>query len=245
MERLAVCIDPAEEGIAIGGLGGCGKGDGALVRNVRHRLIGRLADHEGDRMHRCDPLGINGDILRGHGLAGEDILLFTCRISIPTGKNIAFLALGRVGQLIVPGIGDGGLELVGLLVYLFAVVHIDHVEAAAVVVEFGAVVLMANFRALSFIENVAGDGVLVLFGYRRTTACTRVGVIPCVFAVQTLKIVFGFGPALVGHIERSTIRRHRLDVGLVGVSTLGSFPGAARPLLGDVSAVFGGDALGG
>lgn len=127
----------------LGGLGGCGKGDGALVRNVRHRLIGRLADHEGDRMHRCVPLGINGDILRGHGLAGEDILLFTCRISIPTGKLISFFACGSSSGLIVSSIRDGSLKFVGdCLIILSAGVHIHNVVAVAGVVELGVIIFV-------------------------------------------------------------------------------------------------------
>ena len=245
LERLAVSIDPAEEVLALGGIGGCGKGDGALVRNVRHRLIGRLADHEGDRMHRRGPVGVYGDVLRGHGLAGEDERLRARGVSVPAGEDIRCVdALGS-RRRVASGIGDGGLERVRLRVHRLAVVHIDHAVVVAGVVEFGAVVVIANFRTLVFIEGIAGNGVLILFGYRRTTACTRVGVIEYVVAVQTLKIVMGFCTSLFGLIELKTIQRHGPDVGLVGASVLGSSPGAARPLIANVSAVFGGDAFGG
>ena len=241
LEWLAVSIDPAEEVLTIGGRGGCGKGDGALVRNVRHRLIGRLADHEGDLMHRRGPVGVNGDVLRGHGLAVEDERLRARGVSVPAVEDIRCVdALGS-RRRVASGIGDGGLERVRLRVYLFAVVYIDHVEAAAVVVEFGAVVPVADFRTLAVVEGIAGDGVLVLFAYRRITACTRVGMIQHIVTVQILKIVFCFCVSLIGLIERITTQRHGPDVGLEGASTRGRCPDTARPLIADVSAVLGGD----
>ena len=245
LEGLAVFIDPAEEVLALGGRGRCGKGDGSIVRNVSHRLIGLTVNLEGDLMHRRGPVGVNGDVLRGHGLAVEDERLRARGVGVPAGEDIRCVdALGS-RRRVASGIGDGGLELVRLLFLRLAVVHIDHVEAAAVVVEFGAVVPVADFRTLAVVEGIAGDGVLVLFAYRRITACTRVGMIQHIVTVQILKIVFGFCASLVGIIEIKTIRRHGPDVGLAGASTRGSCPATTRPLIADASAVFGGDAFGG
>ena len=245
LEGLVVFIDPAEEVLALGGRGRWGKGDGSIVRNVSHRLIGLTVNLEGDLMHRRGPVGVNGDVLRGHGLAVEVVELRARGVGVPAGEDIRCVdALGS-RRRVASGIGDGGLELVRLLFLRLAVVHIDHVEAAAVVVEFGAVVPVADFRTLAVVEGIAGDGVLVLFAYRRITACTRVGMIQHIVTVQILKIVFGFCASLVGIIEIKTIRRHGPDVGLAGASTRGSCPATTRPLIADASAVFGGDAFGG
>ena len=180
-ERLAVFIDPAEEVLARGGRGRCEKGDGSIVRNASHRFIGRLADHEGDLMHRRGPMGVNGDVLRGHGLAVEVIELRARGVGIPAGEDIRCVdALGS-RRRVASGIGDGGLERVRLRVHRLAVVHIDHVVPVAGVVEFGAVVLLANFRTYLLIEGIAGDVVLVLFGYFVTR--TGAGILVVLFVV--------------------------------------------------------------
>ena len=258
LERLAVFIDPAEEVLAIGGRGGWGKGDGSIVRNVLHRLIGLTVNLEGDLMHRRGPMGVNGDVLRGHGLVGEVIGLRARGVGIPAVEDIRCVdALGS-RRRVASGIGDGGPELVRLLVYLFAVVHIDHVVVVAVVVEFGVVVVGFELRTYLRIEGIAGDGVLVL-----CTDCvirTWAGILvvrSVVFAAnegsglagEHLYIVISSFTATsgLGTIEGSAAQGHRFDVDLIWLATRVCLPSAAavngRPLIADESAVLGGDGL--
>ena len=145
VEGLAVLIGPAEEVLARGGRGVFGKGDSALVRNLACCIF-LTFDLEGDRMHRRDPLGINGDILRRHGLAGEDILLFTCRISIPTGKLISFFACGSSRR--VAYIADILLIFFPDCVNGLTVVNEDDIIAVAGVVEFGIVIRLTVVSAM-------------------------------------------------------------------------------------------------
>ena len=225
--------------------------------DVHHRLIGRLADHEGDLMHRRGPVGVNGDVLRGHGLAVEVIELRARGVGVPAGEDIRCVdALGS-RRRVASGFGDGGLERVRLRVHRLAVVHKDHVVVVAGVVEFGVVVLLANFRTYRRIEGIAGDVVLVLFG--DTVTRTWAGILVVLFVVfaanegsaaftgEHLYIVISSFAARssLGTVEGSAAQGHRFDVDLIWLATRVCLPSAAavngRPLIADESAVLGGD----
>ena len=239
VEGLAVLIDPAEEVLARGGLGVFGKGDGALVRNFAC-LIVLTINLEGDRMHRRNPLGVNDDVLRGHGLAVEVIGLRACGVSVPAREDVAFLARGRGGQLIVPSIGDGGLELVRLRLLRIAVVHIDHVVAIAVVVEFGVVVSIAIFSAIFQITGKTGNIVAVFIRYPAATG-SSICMVQLIFAVKSFRVIIGFAISVSGLVEFFAVQRHGLKVELIGSSARRDCPHTARPLIADESAVLGGD----
>ena len=115
------------------------------------------------------PLGINGDVLRRHGLV-EIIGRFTCRISIPTGENVTFFAFGHSGRLIVSSVSDGDLEFVGdgvlIIIALSAGVHIHNVVAVAGIVEFGIIISVftgPSSIGLKCFEIEASDRILVFF----------------------------------------------------------------------------------
>ena len=265
VERLAVFIDPAEELLALGGRGGCGKGDGGLVRNVLFHIMLLTVGHEGDLMHRRGPVGVNGDVLRGHGLAVEDERLRARGVSVPAGEVIRCVdALGS-RRRVASGIGDGGLELVRLLFHRLAIVHIDHVAAIAVVVEFGVVVIVlppASTLGSIFVKRETGDVIIVFLRDLKVRSHRGIFVVKLVvLAIIFLYvfIIFMAGEnlhiiisslcyrACLGTIEVSTTQRHRLDTGLTGRAVRLYFPSATavngRPLIADVSAVLGGDGL--
>ena len=208
-------------------------------------------------MHRRDPLGVNDDVLRGHGLAGEDKLLRARGVGVPALEDIAFLAHGRGGSDLAVQILEA-LLIFFVERFLYLAVLKGELVLVAVVVEFGVFVLCTNLRTYTCIEGIAGDGVPVLFSDFAGTN-TGAGILVVLFVVfaanegsaafagEHLYIVISSFTAIsgLGTIEIGTAERHRLDVDLSGRAVLLYFPSAAavngRPLVADVSIVFGSD----
>ena len=225
VERRAVFISPAEEGIAFSerdvASGHRVLADRAAQRNILESLeCGFLVDIiDRHRKGGSFPLGINGDVLRGHGLAGEDILLFTCRISIPTDKNIAFLAFGHSSGLIVSSIRDESLKFVGLFLCFNTVAHIYDVIAVAGVVEFCTVVQIIVVSTMRVSET--GNVVLVFLTNIGPATRTGVAVVELVIAarkrfyivVSSFTTITGFRP-----IECSATQGHCINIDLIGVA---------------------------
>ena len=249
VEGSAACGDPAQELIALSG------GVSRNLRRIHHSPVGDIfhgADDghivlivEGDGMDRSRPLGIHGDVLRRHGLAGEIVRDGSLGVEIPAVEGIAFLAGRRLAaaQRIAPGRGNVGLILEGLGIDRSAVADVDHIVAVAVIVEPGAVIVISVFRTPPGVAGEAGDGVAVFLCDRGTAAGTCICVIQNVVAVQILQIVISrAGTLAILLVEAGTAQGHHVDVGLENSAVGGDLPGTTGPLGADIGTVLGGDA---
>ena len=119
----------------------------------RHRQINGCSDLGGR------PLGIEGDVLGGHGLAIElEGFALTGLVIIPTSKLVTRRHTVRPGGFIAY-IAQGLLVLHGLRLFRSAVVDEDNVVAVAGVVEFGVIIPSAVLRSL-FVGK-SGNGIFV------------------------------------------------------------------------------------
>ena len=253
VEGLAALIGPAEE-VTLGRRGFFGEGDGALVRNFAFYIV-LTFDLKGDRMHRRDPLGVNDDVLRGHGAIEVESIALAQLVAIPAREGVAFLARGRGGSDRTVQSAEALLIFFGVRV-LYLTVLKGKLVVVAGVVECGAVVLFIDFRTFRRIEGKAGDVVLVLFSDFVTRTWAGILVVQFVaraggritgLAGEHLYIVISSFAAFsgLGAVEIVAVQRHCFDVDLIGAAVRRCSPSGAaiirRPLLGDVSAVFGGD----
>ena len=213
------------------------------------------------RIGRSHPLGVDGDILGGHSLAGEDIGgAFAQFVVVPGDEPIALFACGCSGGG-VGHIGDIRLVLLGHgVLHITAVNKLDLV-AVAVVVELSAVVSTSVLRTVDFISGKAGDVIEVLIpGNVGAAHHYRIGMMQRIcfssnhlgsgLALQNLNIVAGAGGTAAfaaGYIEVAAAKRHHIDTCLVGTVTasfsrpVSTAVVAGRPLIADVSAVLGSD----
>ena len=204
---------------------------------------------------RLVPLGVDGHALRGHGLAGEDKLISAFRRVIPAGKNVAFLASGRVGigELVVARVRDALLiQVVGYL-RLRAAVDVNNVIAITIIVEFGTRIPVSVLRA---VLHVAGEtGHLIPFFIRNgTVAITSIRVIQPIslaaygfcttFAGKNLYIIVSFTVATRLAVEILASNGHSIEVRLRRIIViLGNIPERTRrPLGSDVCTVLGSNA---
>ena len=119
----------------------------------RHRQINGCSDLGGR------PLGIESDVLGGHGLAIElEGLALTGLVIIPTSKLVTRRHTGRPGGFIAHA-AQRLLVLHGLRLFRSAVVDEDNVVAVAGVVEFGVIIPSAVLRSL-FVGK-SGNGIFV------------------------------------------------------------------------------------
>ena len=131
------------------------------VRDVRDLVQLGCILPESHGMDRSDPPGVEGNVLRRHGLAGEDILLALAQlVVVPAVEDIVFLAFGRGGGC-VGFLGDIRSELDGLSLYPLAAADENEVIAVAVIIELRAVVPIVVFRTQAFIAHKAGDRIAV------------------------------------------------------------------------------------
>ena len=119
----------------------------------RHRQINGCSDLGGR------PLGIEGDVLGGHGLAIElEGLALTGLVIIPTSELVTRRHTVRPGGFIAHA-AQRLLVLHGLRLFRSAVVDEDNVVAVAGVVEFGVIIPSAVLRSL-FVGK-SGNGIFV------------------------------------------------------------------------------------
>ena len=218
-----------------------------------------LAAHRYRQINGCSdlggrPLGIEGDVLGGHGLAIElEGLALTGLVIIPTSKLVTRRHTVRPGGFIAHA-AQRLLVLHRLLLFRSAVVDEDNVVAVAGVVEFGVIIPSAVLRSL-FVGK-SGYGIFVFLcnripGSRRNIAvvflvsdtmvcCTSLSrehlyVIVCCFA----------SPVLIRPIVAAATYGHNIDVTLICRTILSSTPRAAavnlRPLVRDVCTVLCGN----
>ena len=169
------------------------------------------------------PLRVDGHVLRGHGLAGEDKLISAFRRVIPAGKNVAFLASGRSGvvELIVARVRDALLVQVGGHLSLRAAVDVNNVIAITIIVEFGTRIPSSVLRA---VLHVAGEtSHLIPFFIRNGTAgITSIRVIQLIslpaygfcttFAGKNLYIIVSFTVATRLAVEILASNGHSIEV---------------------------------
>ena len=210
----------------------------------RHRQINGCSDLGGR------PLGIEGDVLGGHGLAIElEGLALTGLVIIPTSKLVTRRHVGRTGGLIVHTVKR--LLIFQKLGLLFgALVDEDDAVAVAGVVELG---IDIGFTVLgtTFVGET-GNGILILVGNLQPSSiigrtirmvenislsrCTR----QCLYIVVCINRTGSDQWA----VKICTSDGHRVNIGLPGA--IGKFlintPSATAvdcwPLLRDIGTVF-------
>ena len=236
-------------------------GDGiTLLDNNLANLVVVLIIHR-YRVGGSHPLGVQGNVVGGHGLAGEDEgVTGALLVGVPTVKDVVRLFTGEsLGGVI--NIRDGLLELLGDSMLIRAIAHKHDVVAVAGVIELGLVVVVLTPAPAPLcrkrLEGKTGDGVLVLVS--DTIACAGRGVAVMQLIVQIARarrsgltrqdfhIVVGClgTPAAPGAVEACTVQRHRVDITLIRGAIICCGPGIAAivsgPLVANVGAVLGGD----
>ena len=262
VERRAVLQRPAVELLIFSD--GHGRsilfGDRRAVRdvfNLFQRAFGCRIKPEGHGMDRGDPLGMEGDVLRRHGLAGEVIRsAHALLVVVPAAEDVAVHARGRGGRYKVCVAGNGCSVLVVRGLYLFAAADENEVIAVAGVVELRVVIRSTVFG--SFLIGKTGNIILIIL--RDIIPCSGAGILVMkfiidpilglhsVFAGKDLYIVVGSLTAISGQgsIEACTAQRHGLDVDLICAAVIRGCPCTApivgRPFVADIRAILCGDA---
>ena len=257
-EGRAVLLHPTQEGLAFRQLevGYDITADGAVLGNLVKGIV-NAAIHiiHRYRVGGSHPLGVQGDGLGGHGLAGKLIGIALAQlVVVPTGKDI--IRHARRGSGRVAGIRDGLLELPGNGLLLSTIVHEHDVIAVAGVIELGTIIRLAVPGAQGYITGKAGDGILIFLGDSISGAGR--GVVMVFFVGDTIEVRSGFTgqnfhivvgclgtPAAPGAVEACTVQRHRVDITLIRGAIISCCPGIAAtvsgPLVADGGAVLGGD----
>ena len=255
-EGRAVLLHPTQEGLAFRQLevGYDITADGAVLGNLVKGIV-NAAIHiiHRYRVGGSHPLGVQGDGLGGHGLAGKLIGIALAQlVVVPTGKDITFLAHRGSGRVV--DIRDGLLELPGNGLLLSTIVHEHDVIAVAGVIEFGPVVITTIPG--SVLVSEARDGILVFLC--DGIALAGRGVLMMQLIVDTTMICSGFTRqdfhivvsrlvtvASLGAVEVCAAQRHGVNVSLVSVTVFRGSPRTAAihggPLVRNVGAVFGFD----
>ena len=215
----------------------------------RHRQINGCSDLRGR------PLGIEGDVLGGHGLAIEyEGIAFTGLVIIPTSKLVTRRHTGRTGGRMIHAV-QRLLELQRLGILCVAFVDEDDVVAVAGIVELSVIVTL--FIIGSFFIGETSNVILIFLcdtipgSWRSITMVQLVGnsalanrtslsrenlyIIVCCFA----------SPVLIRPIVAAASYGHNIDVTLICRTILSSTPRAAavnlRPLVRDVCTVLCGN----
>ena len=215
----------------------------------RHRQINGCSDLGGR------PLGIEGDVLGGHGLAIElEGLALTGLVIIPTSKLVTRRHTVRPGGFIAY-IAQGLLILQRQRPFRGAIVDEDNVVAVAGVVEFGVVIIAA--KAGSFFIGKTGDRISIFLCDNISPARRGIAMVQLVgnsalvdrtsLSRENLCIVVcRFASAvLIRPIVAAATYGHNIDVTLICRTILSSTPRAAavnlRPLVRDVCTVLCGN----
>ena len=225
---------------------------GGAVRNAQ--LSAFTVDLDGQINGSTDlgglPLGIEGDVLGGHGLAIEyESIALTGLVIIPTSKPVTRRHVGRMGGHIVHTVKR--LLILQKLGLLFgAVVDEDDAVAVAGVVEFG---IDIGFTVLgtTFVGE-AGNGILILVGnYQLSSIIGRtirmvenISLSRCTRQCLYIVVCINRPGSDQWAVKICTSDGHRVNIGLPGA--IGKFlintPSATAvdcwPLLRDIGTVF-------
>ena len=229
--------------------GAVGNAQRSALAAHRHRQINGCSDLGGR------PLGIEGDVLGGHGLAIEyEGIAFTGLVIIPTSKLVTRRHTGRPGGFIAYA-AQRLLVLHGLRLFRSAVVDEDNVVAVAGVVEFGVVIIAA--KAGSFLIGKTGDRISIFLCDNISPARRGIAMVQLVgnsalvdrtsLSRENLYIVVcRFASAvLIRPIVAAATYGHNIDVTLICSTVPSSTPRTAainrRPLVRDVCTVLCGN----
>ena len=263
VEGSAILLHPAQELVALGHLVGryFRHINGVVVRNilkliVHRRFVSFIQRYDVDRSH---PLGIQRDILIGHGLAGE-IIFFTLAklIVIPASESIALFASGRIKSKVV-GTIDGLLVFHGNSLYRLAAADEYDITAVAGVIELGTVIILVVLGAQAFITGKAGDGIAVFvgdcqpnIGFRSVCILELIitPIIPVVYAAgfvagQDFRVIFSRLRiiAVLLAVEIGAAQRHDVNACLCCTAIRADIPATAWPLITDICTVLGSDLM--
>ena len=212
-----------------------------------------LAAHRYRQINGCSdlggrPLGIEGDVLGGHGLAVEyESIAHTGLVIIPTSKLVTRRHTVRPGGFIAYA-AQRLLVLHRLLLFRSAVVDEDNVVAVAGVVEFGVIIPSAVLRSLFvgksgygifvFLCNripSSGRGIVVMFFIGNT-------IVSCsCLSRKNLYIIIRRLTALgnLGSVKIIPADWHNINADLIGITIQFSRPSVAahhcRPLIRNTS----------
>ncbi len=201
------------------------------------------------------PLGIEGDVLGGHGLAVEyESSAFTGLVIIPTSKLVTRRHTVRPGGFIAY-IAQGLLILQRQRPFRGAIVDEDNVVTVADVVEFGVVIIAA--KAGSFLIGKTGDRISIFLCDNISPARRGIAMVQLVgnsalvdrtsLSRENLYIVVcRFASAvLIRPIVAAATYGHNIDVTLICSTVPSSTPRTAainrRPLVRDVCTVLCGN----
>ena len=201
------------------------------------------------------PLGIEGDVLGGHGLAVEyESIALTGLVIIPAVKHVSLRHTVRPVGFIAHA-AQRLLKLHGLRLFRSTVVDEDNVVAVAGVVELGAVVAFPDVGSPG--KRKAGDGVLiflcdtVIASRRSITMVQLVGNSALANRTSLSRehlyvIVCCFGAmARFRSVEALTVKGHNINIYLTGTAFLAGSPRTAsidnRPLVRNILTILRGN----
>ena len=228
--------------------------DRAAIGNGVDRFAG-AADDGGERRRdrgRSFPSGVNGHVLRRHGLASELELVTAGGRVIPAGKRIAIGDGRRSRRRVVARVRDALLVEVGGRVLFRAVVDVHDVVAVAGIIELGAVILISVLRACAGVAGEAGH-FIPLFIRDLTSGVSSVGMIQLIvfpgdrfgvaFTRQSFHIIISLAATAYLTIEILTADRHRVQIRLSSILIILAYipERPLRPLIANVRAMLGGN----
>ena len=205
------------------------------VRDVRDLVQLGCILPESHGMDRSDPPGVEGDVLRRHGLAGEDILLALAPlVVVPAVEDVAVHARRRVGRFKICVAGDIRFELDVFGLYVLAAADELELVVVAGVEEFRVVI--RSTVSGSFLIGKTGNIVLIFL--RNTIPCSGAGILVmklilnpilsqlCRFTGKDLYIVISClaSPAALRPVEACAAQRHGIDVGLICAAPIAGRP---------------------
>ena len=230
---------------------------GGAVGNAQ---LSAFAAHRHRQINGCSelgglPLGIEGDVLGGHGLAFEyESIALADLVLIPAVKHVSLRHTVRPVGFIAHA-AQRLLKLHGLRLFRSTVVDEDNVVAVTGVVEPGAVVAFPDVGSPG--KRKAGDGVpiflcdIITGSWRSITMVQLVGnsalanrtslsgenlyIVVCRFTATTC----------FGAIEALSTNRHNINIYLIGPAILAGSPRTAsidnRPLVRNILTILRGN----
>ena len=209
------------------------------VRDVLDLIQLGITLPEGHGMDRGDPLGVEGNVLRRHGLAGEDILLALAQlVVVPAVEDVAVHARRRIGRFKICVAGDIRFELDSLGLYVLAAADELELVVVAGVEEFRAVIGISSPHSIRFKPHIckACNRVFILIRNRIALSGTRIRMMKLIlnlilghlrrFTGKDLYIVISCLASLAAlrPVEACAAQRHGIDVGLICAAPIAGRP---------------------
>ena len=166
VERRAVFQRPSEEGFSL------------IQRNHRHLAFVNLCTLgyrkrvdlvavmivERHGVGRGYPLGIDGDVLGGHGLAVKLIFRLSRRVGIPGVKHVVFFSSRRYGRFVgIARTADISFIFIGSFFQFCTIANVNDIITIAVIVEFCAIVTVTVLSTLILITGESSNRITIFF----------------------------------------------------------------------------------